>query len=64
LHTAGIAVEQRIFISEYQEEDARGVLLLAAAEPPSLVARLVAPVTAPIGVFPALTAALGCKASN
>jgi len=59
LHTAGIAVEQRIFISEYQEEDARGVLLLAAAEPPSLVARLVAPVTAPIGVFPALTAALG-----
>jgi len=58
LHTAGIAVEQHIFISEYQEEEAASVLLLAAAEPPSLVARLVAPVTAPIGVFPALTAAL------
>jgi len=40
-------------------EDAVGALLLAVAGPPLPLARLVAPATAPPGVTPVLTAALG-----
>ncbi|MDQ2831656.1 MAG: hypothetical protein M3Y74_21735 [Chloroflexota bacterium] len=60
LHAAGVAVERRTFLPT-REDVAHpwGVLLLAVDDPPVPLARLVAPATAPAGVFSALAAALG-----
>jgi len=60
LETAGVAVTRRAFLPTRDDETSPcGVLLLAVAGPPLPLARLVAPATAPPGVTPALTAALG-----
>ncbi len=60
LHAAGVAVERHAFLPvRGEEQHPWGVLLLAASGPPLPLARLVAPVTAPAGVAPALAAALG-----
>ncbi len=60
LHAAGIAVERHTFLPvRGEEQHPWGVLLLAASGPPLPLARLVVPATAPAGVAPALTAALG-----
>ncbi len=60
LRAAGVAVEQRTFLPTRDDETSPwGVLLLAVAGPPLPLVRLVAPATAPPGVVPALTVALG-----
>jgi len=60
LHAAGVAVEQHAFLPvRGEEQHPWGVLLLAASGPPLPLARLVGPATAPLGVVPALAAALG-----
>ena len=59
LHTASVAVERRTFLPTRDDvAHPWGVLLLAVDGPPSPLARLVAPATAPASVFSALTAAL------
>ncbi len=60
LETAGVAITRRAFLPTRDDETSPwGVLLLAVAGPPLPLARLVAPATAPPGVVPALTVALG-----
>ncbi len=60
LHAAGVAVERHAFLPvRGEEQHPWGVLLLAVSGPPLLLARLVVPATAPVGVVPALAAALG-----
>ncbi len=60
LHAAGVAVERHAFLPVHGEEQhPSGVLLLAASGPPLLLAQLVVPATASVGVAPALAAALG-----
>jgi hypothetical protein len=60
LHVAGVVVERRTFLPT-REDVAHpwGVLLLAGDGPPSPLVELVAPATAPAGVFPTLAATLG-----
>ena len=60
LHAVGVTVARHTFLPvRGEEQHPWGVLLLAASGPPLPLARLVAPTTAPPGVAPALTAALG-----
>ncbi|MDQ2829466.1 MAG: hypothetical protein M3Y74_10500 [Chloroflexota bacterium] len=60
LHAAGVAVERRAFLPvRGEEQHPAGVLLLTTSGPPLPLAWLVVPATAPAGVAPALTAALG-----
>ncbi len=60
LEAAGVAITRRAFLPTRDDETSPwGVLLLAVAGPPLPLARLVAPATAPPGVVPALTVALG-----
>jgi len=60
LHAAGVTVERHTFLPvRGEEQHPWGVLLLAASGPPLLLARFVGPATAPLGVVPALAAALG-----
>ena len=59
LHAANVTVEQHAFLPvRGEEQHPWGVLLLAASGPPLSLARLVVPATAPVGVAPALAAAL------
>jgi hypothetical protein len=59
LHTAGVTVEQHMFLPvRGEEQHLWGVLLLAVAGPPLLLPRLVVPATAPTGVVTALATAL------
>ncbi len=60
LHAAGVTVERHAFLPvRGEEQHPSGVLLLATPGPPLSLARLVVPATAPVGVAPALAAALG-----
>ncbi len=60
LHAAGVMVERHAFLPvRGEEQHPWGVLLLATSGSPLPLARLVVPATAPVGVTPALAAALG-----
>ena len=62
LHAAGVAVERHTFLPvRGEEQHSAGVLLLTTSGPPLPLARLVVPATAPVGVTPALAAALGVR---
>ncbi len=62
LHAAGVAVERHTFLPvRGEEQHPWGVLLLATSGPPLPLAQLVVPASAPVGVAPALAAALGIK---